>query len=152
MCNNFARRLKKRFFRKKVTLGKLLFLACFAANIRCSWYQWIQNCLAHLFLKKWEMNYEGQKIDLVFWRFFKIVIWRPMLKFCKFEDNRISYPKSIGSLGLWHYDAEIINWLWEVTSIILQASVISRWIGVTQNSRCVFYERDGTELSVNCRK
>ena len=59
------------------------------------------------FSRKWEMNYEGQKIDFVFRRFFKIVIWRPMLKLCSLEDNRITYPKSIGSLGLCYTDAEI---------------------------------------------
>jgi hypothetical protein len=86
----------------------LLFLARFATNFRRSWYQWIQNCQAHHFLtglqmnshflKKWEMNYERQKIDFVFWWLFKIVIWRP---------NRIPYPKSISSLGLCYTDTEI---------------------------------------------
>jgi hypothetical protein len=30
-----------------------------------------------------------------------------MLKFCRLEDNRMTYPKWIGSLGLCHTDAEI---------------------------------------------
>jgi hypothetical protein len=50
---------------------------------------------------------KDKKIDLVLWRFFKTVIWRPMLKFCSLKDNRITYLKSIGSLGLCHTDAEI---------------------------------------------
>jgi hypothetical protein len=37
-------------FSKTVALVKLQFLPCFAANIRCSWYQWIQNFLTHNFL------------------------------------------------------------------------------------------------------
>jgi hypothetical protein len=104
-------------FSKKVALGKLLFLTCFVANIRCSWYQWIQNFQAHHFLTGLHMNShfwengrwitKDKKIDFVFWRFFEIVIWRPMLKFCSLEDNRITYPKSIGSLGLCYTDADI---------------------------------------------
>ena len=102
-------------FSKKVALEKLLFLTCFAANIRCSWYQWIQNFLAHHFLTClhmythfWENGrWITKEIDFVFWWFFKIVIWRPMLKFCSFEDNRITYTKSIGSLGLCYTNAEI---------------------------------------------
>jgi hypothetical protein len=30
-----------------------------------------------------------------------------MLKFCSLEANRITYPKSIGSLGLRYADAEV---------------------------------------------
>jgi hypothetical protein len=38
--------------------------------------------------------YEGQKkTTLFFWRFFKIVIWRTMLKLCSLEDNPMTYPK-----------------------------------------------------------
>jgi hypothetical protein len=58
-------------------------------------------------LKKWEMNYKRQKIDFVFWWLFKIVILEHMLKFCRLGDNRITYPKIIGSLGLCYTDAEI---------------------------------------------
>jgi hypothetical protein len=47
-CNNFARILLKCVFRKKS-------LAYFAVNIRCSWYQWIQNCQAHHFLTGLQM-------------------------------------------------------------------------------------------------
>ena len=52
---------------------------------------------------------KDKKIDFIFWRFFKIVIWRPMLKFCSLVYNCITYPKSIGSLGLGlcYTDAEI---------------------------------------------
>jgi hypothetical protein len=50
---------------------------------------------------------KDKKIDFVFWRFFKIIIWRPILKFCSLEDNHMTYPKSIGSLGLCHTDAKI---------------------------------------------
>jgi hypothetical protein len=32
-----------------------------------------------------------------------------MLKFCSLEDNCITYPKMIGSLGLCHTDAEIFE-------------------------------------------
>jgi hypothetical protein len=95
----------------------LLLLTCFVANIRCSWYQWIQNCQVHHFLTGLHMNSHfwengrwitiNKKIDFVFLRFFEIVIWRPMLTFCRLEDNRITYPKSIGSLSLCYTDAEI---------------------------------------------
>ena len=104
-------------FSKKVALGKLLFFTYFATNFRCSWYQWIQNYLAHHFLTEIHMYShfrengrwitKDKKNDFVFWWLFKIVIWRPMLKFCSLEDNRITYPKSIGSLDLCHTDAEI---------------------------------------------
>ena len=47
-----------------------------------------------------------------------------MLKFCSLEDNRMTYPKSIASLGLCYTDAKIFER--KVTldrAIILQASV-----------------------------
>ena len=51
------------------------------------------------------MNYEGQKNRLCF---LKIVQNSYMvLKFCRLEDNRITYPKSIGLLGLCPTDTEI---------------------------------------------
>ena len=70
------------------------------------------------FLKK---KSSSENCYFVFRRFLKIVIWRPMLKCCTLEDNRITYSKSIGSLGLCYTDAEIKLPL--DRAIILQASV-----------------------------
>ena len=65
------------------------------------------------------MNYEGQKNRHCF---LMIVQNSYMLKFCSLEDNRITYPKSIGSLGLCYTNAEISERKVD-RAIILQANV-----------------------------
>ena len=113
-CNNFARRLKKRFFRKKLVLENCLFSLVSRSTIGVlgiNGFRIAKRIIFwHMYSHFWENGRwitKDKKIDFVFWRFFKIVIWRPMLKFCSLEDNRITYPKSIGSLGLCYTDAVI---------------------------------------------
>jgi hypothetical protein len=140
----FCSTSEKAIFSKKVVLRKLLFLARFATNFRCSWYQWIQNCQAHHFLIGlhinsifWENGREitkGKKIDFVFWRFFKIVIWRPMFKFCSLQDNRKTYPKSIGYLVLCHIDPEISTrevTPWPCNNFAGQCTLSKFWVLIT---------------------
>ena len=62
-----------------------------------------------IFEKMGDKLQKTKKNDFIFWRFFKIVIWIPMLKFCSLEDNRITYSESIGSLGLCYTDTEIFE-------------------------------------------
>jgi hypothetical protein len=55
------------FFEKKVAPGKLLFLACFATNFRCSWHPEIETNHLWVFLTYWTTSLTSSCQDIFNW-------------------------------------------------------------------------------------